>query len=120
MQRNPTDRTIEIAMSSLGNGRIPNKLIAQPNMGPAEARNAGCRSARGEWIQFLDADDLLEPRKIELQMVQARVADRVDVVYSDWQKLVLQGNRWINGECRRPIIGADALADVLLIQTSCS
>src|ERR1051326_5639298 len=42
--------------------------VVQPNAGAAAARNTGLRHARGEFIQFLDADDLLAPEKIAKQM----------------------------------------------------
>ena len=43
-------------------------VIDQPNRGASAARNAGLHVARGEYIQYLDADDLLAPDKIEQQM----------------------------------------------------
>ena len=44
------------------------RVIDQPNRGASAARNAGLRAARGEFIQFLDADDLISPGKIAAQV----------------------------------------------------
>lgn len=46
-------------------------VVAQPNRGAAAARNRGLEVARGEFIQFLDADDLLAPGKIAAQLDRA-------------------------------------------------
>src|SRR5687768_7346886 len=40
------------------------QLLALDHRGGNFARNTGWRAAHGEWVQFLDADDYLEPPKI--------------------------------------------------------
>ena len=46
------------------------------------ARNQLLREARGEWLQFLDADDYLEPQKITRQFEEAGDHTRADMIYS--------------------------------------
>jgi len=47
-------------------------VINQANQGAAPARNAALRMATGEFIAFLDADDVFHPRKLELQLAVLR------------------------------------------------
>ncbi|NJM70218.1 MAG: glycosyltransferase family 2 protein [Scytonema sp. RU_4_4] len=56
------DRSIEICQQFTDN-RI--KIISQENRGVAAARNVGIRHAQGEYLAFLDADDLWVPEKLE-------------------------------------------------------
>jgi glycosyltransferase involved in cell wall biosynthesis len=49
----------------------PVRLIRQRNGGTAAARNTGLVEARGDWIAFLDHDDLWIPSKISLQVTTA-------------------------------------------------
>jgi glycosyltransferase involved in cell wall biosynthesis len=44
------------------------KIFSQANKGASAARNKGLAEAKGDYIQFLDADDLLSPNKIENQV----------------------------------------------------
>jgi GT2 family glycosyltransferase len=59
------------------------RYIRQPNLGAASQRNAGLGVAGGEFIQFLDGDDVLAPNKIEKQMAVFQMDPEVDIVYGD-------------------------------------
>ena len=62
-----TDNTAEVAANmALHDSRI--RLVQQLNGGSASARDTGIRHAKGEFIQFLDADDTIEPDKLERQV----------------------------------------------------
>lgn len=109
-----TDRTIEVAEECLKKGAVPYRILSQPNKSAAAARNRGWQVARGSWIQFLDADDLLHPQKLELQIAESSRRPEADVIYSDWQRLVWTSAGWSrHEEIRVTEIGRDPLADVL-------
>lgn len=51
------------------------------NGGPGLARETGRQLAEGEFIQYLDSDDLLMPHKLELQVAALRGDERAGVAY---------------------------------------
>lgn len=62
-----TDNTDDVIKRFLGDTRIK-YLKNEKNCGAALTRNKAIREARGEWIAFLDSDDLWKPQKIEKQI----------------------------------------------------
>lgn len=76
------DRTLAIARQFASQGVA---VVSQENLGVCAARNRAFKMAQGDYIQWLDADDLLAPDKIEKQM---KVVERLD------SKRVLLSSPW--------------------------
>lgn len=57
------------------------RVLSRPNGGPGPARETGRLAARGEFLQYLDSDDWLDPRKIERQVRALRERPDADVAY---------------------------------------
>ncbi len=80
-----TDDSAAIARSFAPRGV---HVQTQPNRGASAARNHGLKLARGEFVQFLDADDLLTPDKIAVQ-VERLQRDGMDCVATcRWARFV--------------------------------
>jgi glycosyltransferase involved in cell wall biosynthesis len=73
-----TDATLEI-LSGFGD-RI--RVERAAHGGANRARNLLLKAARGEWMQYLDADDYLRPEKIAGQFAETGAAASVDIIYS--------------------------------------
>jgi glycosyltransferase involved in cell wall biosynthesis len=89
--------------------------LTQPNLGRSAARNAALAAAQGEFVQFLDADDLLEPRKFERHVQHLRACAGAAAVFgSAWyfssadptrrsRSIAMQSNDdWIARLARQP------------------
>jgi glycosyltransferase involved in cell wall biosynthesis len=74
-----TDATPRI-LAKLGDPRV-GVVTHSMQAGHAGARNSGVQAARGEWVAFLDDDDLWSPHKISLQL-HAAEANAADFVYA--------------------------------------
>lgn len=75
-----TDQSVDV-IQKFGNHVT---LIQQSNQGPGSARNTGLKIATGEFIQFMDSDDLLSKNKLEVQ-AKALLRDN-DIAYGPWVK----------------------------------
>jgi hypothetical protein len=67
-------------------------VIHQSNTGPGLAREAGRQRARGEFIQYLDSDDVLLPNKFELQVSGLRSNPQCAVSYGKTRYRDADGN----------------------------
>ncbi len=67
----------------------------QGNCGAPVARNLGLIESRGEFIQFLDSDDLLSPKKIEIQVRALSSQERPSLAYGSWRKFSSQGRQYL-------------------------
>jgi glycosyltransferase involved in cell wall biosynthesis len=68
VDNNSTDNTLTILRSYEQQYPALIRVLEAHKQGAPAARNAGLAVATGEWLQFLDADDLILPRKIEKQV----------------------------------------------------
>jgi glycosyltransferase involved in cell wall biosynthesis len=75
-----TDETVA-AVRDFG---TPVRVIRRPHEGVAAARNAGIRAATGEYVAFLDADDVWLPTKIERQLAALEAADPASAAYTGY------------------------------------
>lgn len=76
-----TDDSLAIARTFSPRGV---RIVAQPNSGASAARNHALRLARGDFIQFLDADDVLAPDKISRQLATLASAPPRHVAAGPW------------------------------------
>ncbi len=72
-----TDASLDVLAAYRGRCRI----VPQEDLGQSAGRNRGILEARGEFIAFLDADDVWRPEKIQRQMEQFARDPEVALVY---------------------------------------
>jgi len=85
-----TDKTLEIA-KSFQNEHSKIKLFANAkNFGAAITRNKGIEAAKGDYIAFLDGDDVWKPEKLEKQLAFFNSQD-CDVCFSSYYLIDEQG-----------------------------
>ena len=73
-------RVAEWSARHADDARLEVVFHREPNRGAPAARNLGLILSRGEFLQFLDSDDLLHPDKIALQVAALREAPELDLV----------------------------------------
>ncbi|MFP4616187.1 MAG: glycosyltransferase [Thiohalorhabdus sp.] len=95
-----TDGTAEVVRE--WSRRHPNLslvLVEQENGGPSAARNRGLMEASGQWVAFLDADDLWEPELLASLEATLGTAPEARIVFAD-------GIQFGEGQSEGPLIGS--------------
>lgn len=91
VDNNSTDNTVnKVHNWQNANPTSPLTLLSQTKPGAPAARNLPLSRVETKWIQFLDADDLLLPGKIEDQI---RQFPKADVICAGFQRVSLRGER---------------------------
>lgn len=114
-----TDNSVEIIENL--KDRHPNmmKIFINPDKGANSARNFGFSKSTGDFIQWLDSDDLILPGKFKNQLkgFEEHVAD---VVYSDWRLDFYEGNEIVKKEVKKSKAYTDYAFQLLLDNWTCS
>ena len=82
------DDTVAI-VRSIRDGRV--HLMANEKAGVSAARNLGARTACGDWLLFLDADDRLRSGAVAMLVAAARAAPAAVLVYGDYDLIDSHG-----------------------------
>jgi hypothetical protein len=90
------------------------RSIRRSNGGPGAARESGRSVARGEFLQFLDSDDLLLPRKLELQVEALRSVGHTATCYGKTKCIRADGT--VEESTRRTGEQLDSIFPAILTQ----
>ncbi len=105
------DSTLDI-LSSIQDPRL--QVFSYPNVGVSVSRNRGLSHAGGEFIAFLDADDLWTPDKLEAQLKTLQQNPQAAAAYS-WLDHIDESGQFLRIGCRTNVTG-DVYPEFLVCQ----
>lgn len=77
------DKTYDIALSYAKHDERVTVLKTRNNAGPSTARNVAIKSASGQWLSVLDADDYFAPNRL-ITLLRAAQCDNLDIVVDSY------------------------------------
>lgn len=80
-----TDKSYEVAVSYLENMNISRKTMKKNNQGQSIARNIGLQSAKGEYVLFLDSDDIISKNLVSKCKIET--LDKPDILMFDYKRV---------------------------------
>jgi glycosyltransferase involved in cell wall biosynthesis len=90
------------------------KIIDQPNAGASVARNVAVKVALGEWLAFIDSDDIWDPTKLEKQIALLAINPDIVGIYCNRRSIDSEGEPiqasdasktyWPSGQIFMPLI----------------
>lgn len=96
-----TDKTVEL-LSTIADPRL--KVFSYENGGLPVARNRGIERATGEYLSFIDADDLWTPDKLETQLAALQAHPDAGVAYS-WTAFIDENSQYLYARDPMPFEG---------------
>jgi glycosyltransferase involved in cell wall biosynthesis len=93
----------------LSNDPFELRYFYQENQGASAARNRGLIESQGEYIQFLDADDMLSPKKLTCQVSVLSSSGNQTAAYGPWRHFEKVGKKLALYKPRGPADGNDLL-----------
>ena len=83
-----TDNTEEV-IKTIGDPRVV--YLKQENKGATAARNNGVRHAKGDYVSFLDSDDVWYPTTLAKQLAKFKSDSEISCVYGDLNCIIESG-----------------------------
>lgn len=105
-----TDNTKEIISGFLKDKRI--RYHYQSNSGLSASRNYGLSLAKGDYIQFLDSDDVIFPDKFRIMMEQYKIIPDTVILFSDFEFTLYEHPYEIDSSIAKPYEKISKIGDI--------